>query len=70
MEKAAFKYLIEEVRDGFMVPAHVKQAWAADLSVLEEIDRICCKHNIAYFADWGRLDMVESFLGTMISILS
>ena len=55
MEKAAFKYLIEEVRDGFMVPAHVKQAWAADLSVLEEIDRICCKHNIAYFADWGTL---------------
>ena len=45
----------DEVRDGFFVPAEIKQAWAAELEVLSEIDKICKKHNIQYFADWGTL---------------
>lgn len=45
----------EEVRDGFYVPSAIKQAWGAQLEVLYEIDRICKKHNIPYFADWGTL---------------
>lgn len=49
------KFLEPEVRDGFYVPSEVKQAWAAELEVLQEIDRICKKHNIPYFADWGTL---------------
>ena len=48
-------YLLDEVRSGFLIPATVKQAWAAELEVLAEIDRVCKKHNIQYFADWGTL---------------
>ena len=48
-------FLLDEVRCGFMIPAAVKQAWAASLEVLMEIDRVCKKHNIQYFADWGTL---------------
>lgn len=45
----------DEVRDGFYVPSIMKLAWAAQLEVLETIDRICKKHNIQYFAQWGTL---------------
>lgn len=48
-------FLLDEVRNGFLIPAAVKQAWAAELEVLAEIDRVCKKHNIQYFADWGTL---------------
>ena len=49
----------DEVRNGFYIPAAVKQAWAAELSVLSEVDRICEKHGITYYADWG------TFLGAV-----
>ena len=42
----------DEVRDGFFVPAEIKHAWAAELEVLSEVDRICKKYNINYYADW------------------
>ena len=45
----------DEVRCGFYIPTAVKQAWAAELEVLAEIDRICEKHGIRYFADWGTI---------------
>lgn len=48
-------FLLDEVRCGFVVPSAVKQAWAAELEVLAEIDRVCGKHGITYFADWGTL---------------
>lgn len=48
-------YFEDEVRDGFFVPAEIKRAWAAELEVLSEIDKICKKHKIQYFADWGTL---------------
>lgn len=48
-------FLEPEVRDGFYIPSEVKQAWAAEMKVLQEIDRICQKYNIPYFADWGTL---------------
>lgn len=48
-------FLDEEVRCGFMVPTQIKQFWVAELEVLSEIDRICTKHGIHYFADWGTL---------------
>lgn len=48
-------FLLDEVRCGFLVPAAIKQAWAAELEVLMEIDRVCRKHHIQYFADWGTL---------------
>ena len=45
----------DEVREGFYVPGMIKRAWPAELEVLSEIDRICKKYNISYFADWGSL---------------
>lgn len=45
----------DEVRDGFYVPSMIKRAWAAELEVLSEVDRICRKYDITYFADWGTL---------------
>ena len=45
----------DEVRCGFYIPTAIKQFWGATLMVLEEIDRICQKHHIEYFADWGTL---------------
>lgn len=48
-------YFEDEVRDGFYVPSIIKRAWAAQLEVLSEVDRICKKYNISYFADWGTL---------------
>lgn len=45
----------DEVRCGFYVPTAIKQAWGAELMVLAEIDRICKKYNIRYFAEWGTL---------------
>ncbi len=49
----------DEVRNGFYIPTAVKQAWASCLDVLREVDRVCTKYGIKYFADWG------SFLGAV-----
>lgn len=48
-------YFEDEVRDGFYVPAMIKKAWAAQLQVLEDVDRVCRENNIQYFAEWGTL---------------
>ena len=48
-------FILDEVRDGFYVPDMVKKAWATQLDALFEVDRICTKYNIKYFADWGTL---------------
>ncbi len=45
----------DEVSEGFYVPSMIKKAWGAQLDVLNETDRICRRHNIPYFADWGSL---------------
>lgn len=45
----------DEVRDGFYVPAMMKRAWAAQMQVLEDIEKVCKKHNIHYQADYGTL---------------
>ena len=48
-------YFEDEVRDGFYVPSMIKRAWATAMDVLCEVDRICCKYNIKYYAEWGTL---------------
>lgn len=45
----------DEIREGFFVPGIMKRAWAAQLEILEAIDRICRKYRIQYFAQWGTL---------------
>lgn len=48
-------YFEGEEREGFFVESMMKRAWAAQLVVLQELDRICTKHGITYFADFGTL---------------
>lgn len=48
-------YFEEEMREGFFVHPMMKRVWAAELEVLEEIDRICKKHDLMYYAEWGTL---------------
>ncbi|MBR3574968.1 MAG: LicD family protein [Lachnospiraceae bacterium] len=45
----------DEIRNGFYIPTAIKQAWANTLDILSEIDRICAKYRITYFADWGTI---------------
>ena len=48
-------YFEEETREGFFVGSKMKRAWAAEMEVLKEIDRICNTYGIQYFADSGTL---------------
>lgn len=48
-------YYESEVRDGFYVPSEMKRCWAATIGVLEEIEKICTRHNLQFFADYGTL---------------
>ena len=49
------EYFAGEIQEGFYVQPIMKRAWAAQLEVLQEIDRICKKHGLKYFAQWGTL---------------
>lgn len=44
-----------ETRRDFYISPMVKRAWAVQLDVLEQIDIICKRHNIMYYAEWGTL---------------
>lgn len=48
-------YLEGEEREGFYIKPMMKKAWAAQLEILEQIDIICKRHNIMYYAEWGTL---------------
>ena len=41
----------DEVRDGFFVPGLMKRAWAAQMEILADVDKVCKKYNIRWFAD-------------------
>ena len=45
----------EEVRTGWTVTAHMKRVWAVQLDLLHELQRVCEKHHLTYFADSGTL---------------
>lgn len=51
----SIEYCEGEEREGFYVQSIMKRVWYAQLEVLKEIDRICKRHNIKYFAFWGTL---------------
>ena len=55
MKEISMDFFRDEVRNGFFIPTAVKQAWAAQLQVLDVIETICRKHDITYFADWGTI---------------
>ncbi len=45
----------EEIRDWFKVSSNRKKVWNVELWLLEELKRICEKHNIKYYAGYGTL---------------
>lgn len=49
------EYFEDEVRDGFYVNGLMKKSWAAQIEVLMDIDKVCKRHNIRWFADCGTL---------------
>lgn len=51
-EKSFFR---GEFRCDFFVSSEMKRAWAEQIEILAEVDRICKKHDISYFADGGTL---------------
>ncbi len=49
------EFFNEEKRDGFLVSAMMKRAWAAEIEVLEVISDVCDKLGIKYYAYYGTL---------------
>ena len=45
----------EETRCNYVVSKEIKQVWAVELDLLYELDRVCKKHNLIYYADGGTL---------------
>lgn len=45
----------DEIRDGFLVTTSRKKIWQKEIEILLEIDRICKKYDIQYYADFGTL---------------
>ena len=48
-------FFVAEEREGYFVSEMMKRAWAAQLVVLSEIDKVCKKHGIKWFVDSGTL---------------
>ena len=59
------EYFDDEIREDFYVSGLMKRLWAADLEVLSDIAKVCEKHNIRWFADYGTL-LGAVYLGMMI----
>lgn len=49
------KFFEGEEREGFYVEPMMKRAWASQIEILSEIDLVCKKYGIKYFAFWGSL---------------
>ena len=54
-EYPGVEYFDDEVREGFFVSSMMKRYWAAQIKVLSEIDKVCRKYEIRWFADYGTL---------------
>ncbi len=48
-------YFQGEIREGFFVEEKMKRAWAAQMEVVNEVDKICKKHGLTFFAAYGTL---------------
>ena len=45
----------DEIRDGWLVKSDMKKVWQRQLEIWQEVDRICRKHKITYWANGGTL---------------
>lgn len=48
-------YFEGEERDGFYIEPMMKRAWAAQIEVLLEVQKVCEKNGIQYFAEYGTM---------------
>lgn len=48
-------YLQEECRNDYFISSKMKKVWKIQIEMFKEVERICKKHNISYFADSGTL---------------
>lgn len=48
-------FLDEEVRNDYLISEKMKKVWAVQLDLLVQLDSVCKKHNLEYFADSGTL---------------
>lgn len=48
-------FLDEEVRCGYLVSRKMKEVWAVELDLLAELQRVCEKYSIRYFASGGTM---------------
>ena len=44
-----------EVREDFLVDTTMKTVWAAEMELLADIDYVCQKYNLQYYAYWGTM---------------
>ena len=45
----------DEIRSGYLVSSTIKKDWNRELEIWQEVDRICRKHDIIYWACYGTL---------------
>ena len=46
---------VDEIRSGFLVTSTQKRLWNAQLGLVVELQRVCKKYNLRFFADFGTL---------------
>lgn len=49
------EFFDDEVREGFYVSGLMKRLWGANMEVLRDVAKVCEKHHIRWFADYGTL---------------
>ncbi len=55
MQQIPESFYMKEERGGEFIDARKKRIWAASLTLVMELDRICKKHDIPYIMDYGTL---------------
>jgi len=53
----------EEERCGYLVSAHMKKVWAVELDLLYQLDQVCKKYGIKYYASGGTILGAERHKG-------
>lgn len=48
-------YYQSEYREEFLVDTTMKTLWAAEMELLSDIDAVCQKYNLQYYAYWGTM---------------
>ncbi|MEY8389761.1 LicD family protein [Lachnospiraceae bacterium 45-W7] len=49
------EFFEEEIRSGYQISQKMKKVWAVQLNLLDYFDKLCRKHQLHYFVDYGTL---------------